>query len=296
MTQDHHAQHAAAHDQSHHIHWRDVAQHAANAVRARVGDAWVPPACAIVLGSGLGGLAQRVTNAVRIPFADIPGFPTATVVGHAGELIVGTLREVPVVMLAGRLHLYEGHDPALAALPVRVLHALGAPVYLASNAAGGINRAFSPGDVMLITDHLNLMARNPLIGPLVSGDTRFPDMTAAYDPELQQQLRNAAIATQLTLREGVYAAVLGPSFETPAEVRMLGLLGADAVGMSTVPEVIVARVLGMRVAALSLITNVAAGLSGDTLNHEEVLHVGREAADRVEQLVSTFVERLHGAS
>lgn len=277
------------------IDWQSLAQQAAHAVRARVGDAWVRPSCAIVLGSGLGGLAQRVDHAVRIPFAEIPGFPTATVVGHAGELIVGTLRGVPVVMLAGRLHMYEGHDPALAAFPVRVLHALGAPVYLASNAAGGINRAFAPGDIMLITDHLNLMARNPLIGHVVPGDTRFPDMTAAYDPALQQQMRAAAAATQVTLRDGVYAAVLGPSFETPAEVRMLGMLGADAVGMSTVPEVIVARVLGMRVAALSLITNVAAGLSGQTLNHEEVLEVGRAAADRVEQLVCTFVERLPAA-
>lgn len=275
--------------------WQALAQQAAHAVRARVGDAWVTPSCAIVLGSGLGGLAQRVERAVRIPFAEIPGFPTATVVGHAGELIVGTLRGVPVVMLAGRLHLYEGHDPSLAAFPVRVLHALGAPVYLASNAAGGINRAFAPGDIMLITDHLNLMARNPLIGHVVPGDTRFPDMTAAYDPALQDAMRRAAHDTGVALREGVYAAVLGPSFETPAEVRMLGGLGADAVGMSTVPEVIVARVLGMRVAALSLVTNVAAGLSGQTLNHEEVLEVGRAAADRVEQLVCAFVERLTAA-
>lgn len=277
------------------IDWQPLAQQAAHAVRARVGDGWVTPSCAIVLGSGLGGLAQRVDHAVRIPFAEIPGFPAATVVGHAGELIVGTLRGVPVVMLAGRLHLYEGHDPALAAFPVRVLHALGAPVYLASNAAGGINRAFAPGDIMLITDHLNLMARNPLIGHVVPGDTRFPDMTAAYDPALQDVMRRAAHDTSVSLREGVYAAVLGPSFETPAEVRMLGMLGTDAVGMSTVPEVIVARVLGMRVAALSLITNVAAGLSGQTLNHEEVLEVGRAAADRVEQLVCTFVEQLPAA-
>jgi purine-nucleoside phosphorylase len=268
---------------------------AAEAIRHRAGARFAQPVCGIVLGSGLGGLAAQVTDAVHMPFADVPGFPTATVAGHAGQLIVGRLQGVPVVMLAGRLHLYEGHTPAVAGYPVRVLHALGAPVYLASNAAGGINRTFAPGDLMLVADHINLMFRNPLHGPVQPGDERFPDMAAPYDAGLRAELRRVAQRMGLELKDGVYMGLLGPTYETPAEVRMLEKFGADAVGMSTVPEVVVARALGMRVAAISLITNKAAGLSPEPLDHAEVLQVGREAAVRFQQLVAGFVQALASA-
>lgn len=250
------------------------------------------PVCGIVLGSGLGGLADRIDDALRIPFSHVPGFPTATVAGHAGQLIVGTLAGRPIVALAGRFHMYEGHDAALAAFPVRVLHALGARIYFASNAAGGVRRTFSPGDLMVIADHLNLMYRNPLAGPVESGDERFPDMSEPYDRSLRTQLHDAARAVGLTLQDGVYCGLLGPTYETPAEVRMLEKLGVDAVGMSTVPEVIVARALGMRVAAVSCITNKAAGLSLAPLDHREVMDVGRSVAANFEGLITEFVKRL----
>ncbi|HMS01805.1 MAG TPA: purine-nucleoside phosphorylase [Gemmatimonadaceae bacterium] len=265
---------------------------AADVIRRRVGSVFRTPACGIVLGSGLGGLASAVEDARPIPFADIPGFPAATVAGHAGQLILGTLEGVPVAMLAGRLHLYEGHDAGLAGYPVRVLRALGAPIYLASNAAGGINRNLHPGDLMLLADHINLMFRNPLHGPVQPGDERFPDMSSPYDAELRAQLHAVARAQGLALKDGVYMGLLGPTYETPAEVRMLEKLGADAVGMSTVPEVIVARALGMRAAAISLITNPAAGLSATPLNHAEVLEVGQQAASRFQRLVRGFVATL----
>jgi purine-nucleoside phosphorylase len=268
------------------------ARRAADAIRRRAGDAFRTPRCGIVLGSGLGGLATQVDDAVHIPFADVPGFPATTVAGHAGQLILGTLEGTPVALLAGRLHLYEGHSPGVAGYPVRVLHALGAPIYLASNAAGGINRSFEPGDLMLIADHINLMFRNPLHGPTQPGDERFPDMAEPYDAELRARLRAVAHADGVELKDGVYMGLLGPTYETPAEVRMLEKFGADAVGMSTVPEVIVARALGMRAVAVSLITNKAAGLSLAPLAHDEVLTVGREAATRFERLVRGFVRGL----
>lgn len=265
---------------------------AAEYVRERVGAAFQAPVCGIVLGSGLGGLAAHVTDATRIPFSHVPGFPTATVAGHAGQLILGTLADRPVAMMAGRFHMYEGHDASLAAFPVRVLHALGAPVYLASNAAGGVRRTFVPGDLMVIADHMNLMFRNPLAGPVEAGDERFPDMSRPYDPELQTLLHDAARTVGVTLQLGVYCGLLGPTYETPAEVRMLERLGVDAVGMSTVPEVIVARAIGMRVAAVSCITNKAAGLSLQTLNHEEVVATGKAVAADFEALITEFVRRV----
>lgn len=267
-----------------------AAQSAAVAIRARTTD--VAPVVGIVLGSGLGGLARRITNAVAIPFGEVPGFPQATVVGHAGQLICGLLGGRPVVALAGRFHMYEGHDAALAGFPVRVMHALGAPVLFVSNAAGGIRRSFRAGDLMLIRDHLNLMFRNPLTGAIETGDERFPDMSAPYDVALGDRIREHATALGIPLQEGVYCGLLGPTYETPAEVRMLAALGADAVGMSTVPEVIVARALGMRVAAVSCITNKAAGLSPEKLNHAEVMEAGRAVASRFEALVTDFVGRL----
>ena len=250
------------------------------------------PVLAIILGSGLGGLATRIGESRRIPFRDIPGFPAATVHGHAGELISGTLAGRPVLALAGRFHLYEGHSARLAGFSVRVLHALGAKTLFVSNAAGGVNRAFVPGDLMSIADHINLMWRNPLEGPLEEGDERFPDMSAPYDPALRATLRQVAVASGIPLREGVYAGLLGPSYETPAEVRMLERIGADAVGMSTVPEVIVARAIGMRVVGVSCITNLASGLSMTALSHDEVIDTTTRVADRFEALVTDFVAAL----
>jgi purine-nucleoside phosphorylase len=265
---------------------------AAAYIRQTVGAVWRDPVAGIVLGSGLGGLADRLENTVRIPFSRVPGFPTATVAGHAGQLLYGTLAGRPVVMLAGRFHMYEGHEAPLAAFPVRVLHALGAPVYVASNAAGGVRRTFVPGDLMLVADHINLMFRNPLIGPTESGDERFPDMSDPYDAALRALMHDAAAAVNVPLQDGVYCGLLGPTYETPAEVRMLERLGADAVGMSTVPEVIMARAIGMRAVAVSCITNKAAGLSHEKLNHQEVMDAGKAVAGRFESLVIEFVRRL----
>jgi purine-nucleoside phosphorylase len=269
-----------------------AARQAAEYIRQRVGPDWPTPVAGIVLGSGLGGLAERIEDAVRIPFSHVPGFPNVTVAGHAGQLLAGMLGGRPVVALAGRFHLYEGHEASLAAFPVRVLHALGASVYIASNAAGGVRRTFEPGDLMLIADHMNLMFRNPLIGASEPGDERFPDMSDPYDRALRDQMRQAAAAVGVPLQDGVYCGLLGPTYETPAEVRMLERLGVDAVGMSTVPEVIVARALGMRAVAVSCITNKAAGLSAEKLNHAEVMEAGRAVAARFEQLITEFVRRL----
>lgn len=266
------------------------ARAAAEAIRARAGD--LKPAAAIMLGSGLGQLAQEIEARARIPYREIPGFPESTVAGHAGELIVGTLGEKPVLALAGRFHTYEGHDIRLAAFPARVSRALGAETLIVSNAAGGINRLWQPGDLMLIRDHINLMFRNPLLGRLEDGDLRFPDMSEPYDSSLATTARAVAAEQGILLREGVYAALLGPAYETPAEVRMLEFLGADAVGMSTVPEVIVARAIGMRVLGISCITNLACGLSNTPITHDEVLETTARAAKGFTALVRGIVQRL----
>jgi purine-nucleoside phosphorylase len=267
----------------------DAAQKAANAIRSRADTR--QPAIGIILGSGLGGLASKISDAVRIPFGDIPGFPEATVVGHEGTLVLGSLGGRDVVALNGRFHMYEGHPAALAAFPVRVFHALGARELFVSNAAGGISSKLRVGDLMIICDHLNLMGANPLVGEMQAGDIRFPDMTDAYDPGFRRVLRNSAEPLGITLREGVYAGLLGPSYETPSEVKMLRILGADAVGMSTVPEVIVARALGMRVAGVSCITNAAAGVSGSALSHAEVLETTNRVSARFESVVTEFLEK-----
>jgi purine-nucleoside phosphorylase len=264
---------------------------AAAAIRRRTGER-EDPVLGIILGSGLGGLAQRIEDARAVPFADVPGFPSVTVVGHAGRVIVGRLARRPVVALAGRFHMYEGHSASLAGFPVRVLHALGARTLFVSNAAGGIRATLTPGDLMIITDHLNLMFRNPLAGALEPGDTRFPDMSEPYDRALATVLRREAIKLGFPLREGVYCGLLGPTYETPAEVRMLATLGADAVGMSTVPEVIVARAIGMRVAGVSCITNFASGTTPNPLSHAEVLETTALVASRFESLVEHFVASL----
>lgn len=262
---------------------------AADAVRALDGRV---PRVAIILGSGLGGLIDDVRERIDVPYADLPGFPEPTVSGHAAHLSTGTLDGVPIIAFAGRLHLYEGHDPAVAARPIRLAHALGARVLFVSNAAGGIRRTFRAGDLMLIRDHINLMSRNPLTGPVAPGEPRFPDMSAPYDAALLVLLRDAARDARVPVVEGVYAAFLGPSYETAAEVRMLERIGADAIGMSTVPEVIVARALGMRVAGVSCIANPASGLSAAPLAHDDVLAaIGRASRD-FQRLVRAFVARL----
>jgi purine-nucleoside phosphorylase len=264
-----------------------AARNAAHLIAGRTKDR--SPSVAIVLGSGLGGLAKAVRGAVRIPFADIPGFPAATVVGHEGAVIVGTLGGRDVVALSGRFHMYEGHPASLAAFPIRVFNALGVRELFVSNAAGGISPKLAVGDLMVITDHLNLAGTNPLVGPQEEGEIRFPDMTDAYDPRLRKLLRNTAEGLGITLREGVYAGLLGPSYETPSEVKMLRLLGADAVGMSTVPEVIVARALGIRVVGVSCITNAAAGVTGAALSHAEVLETTARVSETFERLVTEFL-------
>src|SRR5438105_3956775 len=267
------------------------AQAAARAAAAIRNRADVQPSLAIILGSGLGGLSKKIGDAVRIPFVDIPGFPEATVIGHEGAVIVGTLGGREIIALSGRFHLYEGHPASLAAFPVRVFRALGARDLFVSNAAGGISPKLAVGDLMAISDHLNLMGTNPLVGDMQEGDIRFPDMTDAYDPGLRRVLRTSAEKLGIPLREGVYAGLLGPSYETPSEVKMLRMLGADAVGMSTVPEVIVARALRMRVAGVSCITNAAAGVTGAALSHAEVLETTNRVSAAFESLVTDFVER-----
>jgi purine-nucleoside phosphorylase len=250
------------------------------------------PVAGIVLGSGLGGLARRIADARSIPYEELPGFAKPTVVGHAGTLIAGTLADRPVVALAGRFHVYEGHSPAQAAFPVRVLHALGAPVLLLSNAAGGIRPSMTPGDLMVIRDHINLTFGNPLTGPVVRGDERFPDMSEPWDPALRALLCECANAVGVPVTEGVYIGLSGPAYETPAEVRMLATLGADATGMSTVPEVIVARAMGMRVAGMSCITNLASGLSDRPVTHDDVIAVTKKAGAQFEQVAIEFIRRL----
>lgn len=274
-------------------HSAERAGKAATAIRKRAGAR--KPSIGIILGSGLGGLAKTIEDAKRIPFVEIPGFPASTIAGHEGAVIAGMLGGRHVVALSGRFHLYEGHTASLAAFPVRVFHALGARELFVSNAAGGISPKLAVGDLMMISDHLNLMGANPLVGPAQEDETRFPDMTDAYDPGFRRLLRTTAEKLDINLREGVYAGLLGPSYETPSEVKMLRMLGADAVGMSTVPEVIVARALGMRVAGVSCITNAAAGVTGAKLNHAEVLETTRRVSAAFESLVTEFLARSAGA-
>jgi purine-nucleoside phosphorylase len=250
------------------------------------------PVAGLILGSGLGGLVKRIEDQRFVSYADLPGFAVPTIPGHLGRLISGTLAGRQVLALAGRFHVYEGHSAAESAFPVRVLHALGATTLLLSNAAGGIRRSFKPGDLMIISDHVNLTWRNPLIGPVVPGDERFPDMSDPWDPKLRKLLAESAKAAGVPVTEGVYVGLSGPSYETPAEVRMLEKFGVDAVGMSTVHEVIVARAIGMRVAGMSCITNLAAGLTEGSISHEEVLEVTKAAGEKFEQIAIEFVKRL----
>lgn len=250
------------------------------------------PSVALVLGSGLGGLASLVEEPVVVPYGEIPGFADTTVEGHAGRLVAGRLEGTDVAVLQGRYHAYEGHDPATLVVPVRAMAALGAGTLIVTCAAGGVTRRLRPGTLMLIADHINLMGRNPLVGPARAGEARFPDLSDAYDPALRERARAAAADSGIELAEGVYAAVLGPSYETPAEIRMLERLGADAVGMSTVPEVIAARAAGLRVVGIALVTNPAAGVVEAPLHHDDVITMAARAADTFQQLVQGILARL----
>ena len=257
------------------------------AVASRIGGR--RPDVAVVLGSGLGHLADQVAEAIRIPYADIPGFHVPTIIGHKGELVIGSLGGRTVIAQSGRFHMYEGYSADEAALPVRVFAQLGVSLLVVTNAAGGIRRTFGPGTVMLIRDHLNLTARSPLIGHALPGEERFPDMSAAYDPELGAVARQVAAQQGLPLEEGVYAGLLGPTYETPAEVRMLEGLGADAVGMSTVIEVIAARARGLRCLGFSTVTNAAAGISAAPLSHTEVMAVAAQVGERLGRIVAGVI-------
>ena len=256
----------------------------------------IVPAVGVVLGSGLGAWADSLSSLDRIAYSEIPRMPQSTVVGHAGNLCLGLADGVPVACLQGRVHLYEGHDPERVVFGVRLLARLGCRAILLTNAAGGLAPGFVPGDLMLVSDHLNLMGKNPLSGPNIeSFGPRFPDMTEAYDPALRAAAREAAAETGTTLHEGVYAGLLGPTYETPAEIRMIGTLGASAVGMSTVPEVIALRHMGVPAAAISCITNLAAGLSKTKLDHSEVEATARMTRDRFTVLLSAWVRRAAAA-
>jgi purine-nucleoside phosphorylase len=250
------------------------------------------PLLALVLGSGLGGVVDAFEDARRIPYSEIPGLPAASVAGHTGELVAGTIEGAELIAFAGRFHLYEGHTADAAALPVRLANALGARTLLVSNAAGGIRRTFRPGDLMVIRDQINLMWRSPLTGPPLPGEPRSVEMIDAYDPALASLLLGAARNAGVPAVEGVYVGVPGPSYETPAEIRMLERLGADAVAMSVIPEVIAARSLGMRVAGISCISNPAAGITAQHLDHSDVVRVASSIAAGFGAVVKGMVRGL----
>jgi purine-nucleoside phosphorylase len=250
------------------------------------------PRIAIVLGSGLGRFVERLRDPVRISWRDLPGFAPAGVPGHEGELVAGLCGGAPVLCQGGRLHAYEGHAAAAVAFPIRVYAALGVHVLIVTNAAGGIRSGLEPGSLLLLADQINLTFRNPLIGPAVGDEVRFPDMSAPYDPGLRAQARDVARREGILLAEGAYAGVLGPSYETPAEIRMLARAGADAVGMSTVSEVVTAHARGLRCLGLSTITNRASGLGPSRLSHEEVIRVSGDAGERLGRLLTGVVGRV----
>jgi purine-nucleoside phosphorylase len=268
----------------------DEVTEAAAFVRARVGDF---PDVAIVLGSGLGAFADRLEAQTAVPYADIPHWPGATVVGHAGTLVVGRAAERRVAVLAGRAHFYEGHPLTTVTFSTRVLGALGVKTLILTNAAGGINTAFAPGTLMVIDDHINMMGSNPLVGPNEDRfGARFPDMTEVYSVCLRGVADRAAERAGVPVRHGVYVGLHGPSYETPAEIRALRTLGADAVGMSTVPEAIVARHMGIEVLGVSCITNPAAGVLPEPLDHNEVMEVARRVSGQFMALLEGILAGL----
>jgi purine-nucleoside phosphorylase len=272
----------------------DQATAAATYIRTR---ATVAPAIGIILGSGLGAFAEKVADAVTIPYSDIPHFPQATVPGHNGQLVIGKLDGVPVAVVQGRVHAYEGYSPEEVTFPVRVLGLLGVKNLIITNAAGGIRLDMKQGDLVLLSDHINFTGRNPVVGP---NDERFGprffDMTEAYSARLRKLAAATSLQEGFSLAEGVYICVLGPSFETPAEIRGFRALGADLVGMSTVQEVIAARQMGIEVLGISCVTNMAAGVQPQPLSHEEVIETGRRVASRFTQLLTALVPAMQKES
>ena len=264
-----------------------VAQ-AAAVLSARVRDhlEGARPVAAVTMGSGLGGLGEEFSDPLVVGYEELPGWPTPTVAGHAGHVVIGELDGAPAIGLSGRVHLYEGGDPRRTVFYVRVLAALGVPILFLSNASGAIRDGFQPGELMLLTDHINLMGTSPLTGPAFGSEPRFPDMSVAYDRQLRAIVADTAARLGIRLQHGVYAAVHGPSYETPAEIAMLRSIGADAVGMSTVPEVIAARAAGIRCVAVSCLTNYAAGVTDQPLDHAEVIETTRRVQAGFQRLVA----------
>ena len=266
------------------------AEHAARVVRSRTTET---PRVAVILGSGLGGFADDFEDAVGIPYEEIPGFSRSTAQGHAGKLVIGKIDQVPLVAMQGRVHYYEGYSLEQVTFPVRVFKLLGIKTLILTNAAGGVNVQLSQGALMVLSDHLNLMGDNPLRG---SNDNRFgprfPDMTSVYAPELQEIVIEEAKGLNVEVRRGIYAALAGPSYETPAEIHLMRNLGADAVGMSTVPEAIVARQMDIEVLGISCITNMAAGISDEPINHEDVMATGDRVRETFTQLLRRVVTRV----
>ncbi|MDR0266595.1 purine-nucleoside phosphorylase [Paenibacillus sp.] len=253
----------------------------------------VKPEVGLILGSGLGILADLIQDGISIPYQDIPHFPVSTVEGHDGELLLGTIEGRAVVMMKGRFHMYEGYGPEVTAFPVRVMKELGVKSLLVTNAAGGVNTSYEPGDLMVISDHLNLTGKNPLIGPNDSAlGVRFPDMSEGYSRRLRKLFKDTAEAKGITVQEGVYAGLLGPTYETPAEIRMLRSLGADAVGMSTVSETIVARHAGLEVLGISCISNMAAGILDQPLSHDEVMETTERVREKFLSLVLAVIPNM----
>ncbi|MDB4868368.1 MAG: purine-nucleoside phosphorylase [Cohnella sp.] len=253
----------------------------------------IRPEVGLILGSGLGVLGDELDDSVTIPYADIPHFPMSTVEGHAGELVLGRLQGRQVALMRGRFHMYEGYEAERTTLPIRVMKALGVKTLLVTNAAGGINLGYEPGDLMVISDHLNLTGRNPLAGPNDNAlGVRFPDMSEAYSRRLREVVKSTASELGFAVKEGIYAGLLGPNYETPAEICMLRTLGADAVGMSTVSEVIVARHSGIEVMGISCISNMAAGILDQPLSHEEVMETSEKVKERFISLVMAVLPKM----
>jgi len=258
-----------------------------------LGQTKLRPTVGLILGSGLGAFAKTLTDATAIPYGKIPHFPTSTAIGHSGELVLGKSNGTPVAVMAGRVHYYEGYTLPQVVFPVRVLARLGVKVIVITNAAGSVNVNYKPGELMVITDHINFMGSNPMIGP--NEETlgeRFFDMTDTYDPKLQEIAEKACWKAGVTVRKGVYIAFTGPSYETPAEIKMSRALGADAVGMSTVPEVIAARHMGLRILGISCITNMAAGVLDKPINHEEVIETGERVRETFAELLRRVIPKL----
>src|SRR2546421_12803957 len=266
------------------------AQRAAEQIRSRAN---ANPAVAIVLGSGLGAFADELTESTSLPYREINGFAQATVEGHAGKLVIGKAGNVAVAAMQGRFHFYEGYSLEEVTFPIRVLKLLGVNALMLTNAAGSLNTELTPGSLMVISDHINLMGVNPLIGPNEENfGPRFPDLSVAYDPDLQSLVIDEANAMGLSLRRGVYASLTGPSYETPAEIQMVRTLGADAVGMSTVPEAIGARHMDMPVIGISCITNLAAGVSNRPIDHSQVMEIGESVRGQFTELLRRVIAKL----